>query len=181
MKDEKSDYNFQIIKKQLGRTPNNLIGVARECPFGYPAVLITNPYEDGIVFPTTYWLSCPFLVKELGKIEDTGIIKDLTDRLKNDRELRKKLELAHKNYAEKRLSYLNCDLDNLSEGIKKVITTSGVGGIVDKEGIKCLHTHLADYLVNGENPIGRIAFKKVDWPDNCMVCEEFLTEIKESN
>ena len=57
---------LNLIKKQLGRSPDNLLGIARYCPFGSPAVLVVKPYsKKGIVFPTTYWLSCPYLVKEV--------------------------------------------------------------------------------------------------------------------
>ena len=169
-----SDKNYEIIKKQIGRKPDNLLKVAKKCPFSYPAVLLVKPYENSIVFPTTYWLSCPYLVKEVSKIEDKGLIEDLTKRLKYDEEFRVSLQKAHKYYAKERLEYLEEEPENLPEGIKNVLTNSGVGGIIDKEGIKCLHTHLADYLINEFNPVGEIVFSKVDWPDNCNICKELM-------
>lgn len=173
---EVSDKNYKLIKKQLGREPDNLLGIAKKCPFNYPAVLLVKPYENSVVFPTTYWLSCPYFVKEVSKIEDKGLIQDLTIKLKKDREFRSKLKKAHENYAKTRLSYLDHDLADLPEGIKDVLVNSGVGGIIDKEGVKCLHTHLADYLVNDLNPVGKIVFDKLNWPNNCSICEK-LREI----
>jgi hypothetical protein len=168
-----TEENFKIIKKQLGREPQNLLGVARTCPFDKPAILITNPYEEARIFPTTYWLSCPYLVKKVSHIEDTGLIKELTTQLKKDKRFKSELEKAHKNYAKKRLSYLSADLDldQFPDDIRKVLTNSGVGGIRNKEGIKCLHTHLADYMVNQKNPVGELVDEMVDWPQECECCD----------
>ena len=163
--------NYRIIKEQLGREPLNLLGIAKTCPFNKPSVLITNPYENGRVFPTTYWLSCPYLVKEVSRIEDQGLIKKLTSQLKQDKVFKNKLESAHRYYAQKRLSYLNRDLKELPEDIRKVLACSGVGGIRDKEGIKCLHTHLADFMVNKINPVGKMVYNMVDWPTECEHCD----------
>mgnify|MGYP006271736855 FL=1 len=169
-----SNKDYKIIKKQLEREPDNLLEVVKRCPFSYPAVLTVKPYENSIVFPTTYWLSCPYFVKEVGKIEDKGLIQKLTLKLKNDREFRSSLKKAHQHYANKRLEYLDKKLEELPDGIRDVIENSGVGGIIDKEGVKCLHTHLADYLVNGLNPVGEIVFNKLNWPDNCDICNKLI-------
>ncbi len=164
-----------IIKFQLGREPHNLKGVALYCPFYKPAVLVTNPFskEHG-VFPTTYWLSCPYLVKEVSRLEDKGLIRELTDRLQSDPDFKEKMERAHTNYRRQRMKLLQDDfrddIESLSPDIIRVLKKSGVGGIRDKEGIKCLHTHLADYLVHGQNPAGEIVWKKLDWPEECDLC-----------
>jgi len=60
--------------------------------------------------------------------------------------------------------------------ILNVLENSGVGGIMDKGGLKCLHAHLADYLVNGLNPIGEIVYKFLQWPEECHLCEEGKAE-----
>jgi len=173
-----SNKEYNLIKKQIEREPDNLLEIAKYCPFSYPAVLIVKPYENSIVFPTTYWLSCPYFVKEVSKIEDKGLIQKLTSKLKNDREFRLTLKKAHKNYAKKRLEYLDKNLEDLPDGIRDVLVNSGVGGIIDKEGVKCLHTHLADYLVNGLNPVGEIVFNKLDWPDSCDICSKLMNKEK---
>ncbi len=167
-----SNFDYKLIEKQLGRKPDNLLDVAKKCPFSYPAVLLVKPYENSVVFPTTYWLSCPYYVKEVSKMEDKGLIKDLTARLKDDKKFRKSLKRTHNRYAKNRLKYLETEVGDLADGIRDVIVNSGVGGIIDKEGIKCLHTHLADYLVNGLNPVGELVFNKLNWPKNCNICEQ---------
>ena len=58
----------------------------------------------------------------------------------------------------------------------KVIAYSGVGGSRSREGVKCLHMHLADYLVRGQNAIGEEVVKLLDCPLHCESgsCEEEL-------
>ncbi len=171
-----SSREWELIRNQLNRKPDNLIGISRECPFAKPAVIITLPYkkETG-VFPTTFWLSCPYLVEEVSRLEDSGLIGKMTDKLQNDNQFRAEMEEAHQDYARRRMSLLQ---DKMKEtvreeapGILTVLQESGVGGIQDKEGIKCLHTHLADYLAGGKNPAGKIIRRLIKWPEECSRCE----------
>jgi len=91
-----SNKDYNIIKKQLGREPENLAGIARRCPFSYPAVIVTNPYDkNNGVFPTTYWLSCPYFVEKVYKLEDKGLLASLTQRMQKDDKLRGKIYQAH--------------------------------------------------------------------------------------
>ncbi|MDI3547998.1 MAG: uncharacterized protein PWR10_1650 [Halanaerobiales bacterium] len=166
----------EIIANQLGREADNLGGIARYCPRGKPAVLLTLPYsKEKWVFPTTYWLSCPYLVKEVSRLEDEGLIGELTQLLKTDEGFRLKLEKAHKRYARKRFSHLKEEdieaLKGESPAILEVLRESGVGGIREKAGIKCLHTHLADFLVEGENPVGEVVWQRLSWPEDCTICQ----------
>jgi hypothetical protein len=95
------------------------------------------------------------------------------------------MNFAHKSYAKKRLESLdNAQLKNaemISEDLLKTLKFSGVGGIKDKNGIKCLHTHLADYLAGGNNPVGRIVFSKIHWPQNCKICSERIDKVVSSS
>lgn len=59
----------------------------------------------------------------------------------------------------------------ISMAIYRVLRDSGVGGINNLEGIKCLHVHLADYLVNKENPVGEKVWDGLDWPEDCHICD----------
>lgn len=166
------DEDLQVIKEQLEREPDNLLDIIKYCPSGKPAVLLTVPFgEDQNVFPTIYWLSCPYLVKEVSKLEDKGLIKKLTLKLKKNKLFRKRMEREHEVYARKRMALLEQKkidaIKKISPDIIKVLKNSGVGGIRDKNGIKCLHTHLADYMVNGENPVGEIVNQFVEWPKEC--------------
>ncbi|MFW6268857.1 MAG: DUF501 domain-containing protein [Bacillota bacterium] len=170
-----TERELKIIEYQLGRKPTNLLAIALYCPYNRPAVLLTNPYENDKVFPTLYWLSCPKMVKKVSKLEDEGLVQQLTIKQKREQEFSKKMEEAHIEYAQKRMFYLQTlkiDFKNLPTDIRDVLENSGVGGIRKKEGIKCLHAHLADYMVNQNNPAGRIVFEMVEWPLYCDYCPE---------
>ncbi|MFP4660659.1 MAG: DUF501 domain-containing protein [Halanaerobiales bacterium] len=167
---------LMTINYQLGRTPENLSGVALYCPFNKPAVLLTLPYsEENGIYPTIYWLSCPYLVREVATIEDQGLVKELSTRLSDDEEFRKDLMAAHRKYAEKRVELISEEMKERikksSKDIYKVLVESGVGGIRDKVGVKCLHTHLADFLLTNKNPVGKLVWGLVSWPEDCHICD----------
>lgn len=167
----------KIVELQLEREINNFLKTAKYCPFKYPAVVTVNPYIGGIPAPTIYWLSCPYLNYEVSCLEtESNLISELTQKLKTDQEFKKLMEKSHENYAKKRQKLLSKEkllqAKRISEDLYFTLINSGVGGIKEKEGVKCLHTHLADYLVNGINPIGKIVFSDVEWPEKCSICEE---------
>jgi hypothetical protein len=181
MKKEYTEKDLEVIKKQIGREPRNLIGVARRCENGYPQVLITYPLLDKGeklgVFPTTYWLSCPYLVEKISKLEAEGLVKEIQEEVVGNEKKFEELLSTHEDYAEDRIELLTSgDLKRLKNdypGLWRVISQSGVGGIMEKEGIKCLHTQYADFLVNQKNPVGEIVdellAKRFDgvYLDNC--------------
>src|SRR5690554_3663444 len=121
---------MEIIKYQLGREPENIGGIAVFCPFEKPAVLLTLPYsrEYG-VFPTIYWLSCPYLVKEVSRLEDKGLIREYTVMLEKDCTLKERLMVAHQDYRLARMKLLsNTNRRYLSnkKPILEVLCESGV-------------------------------------------------------
>src|SRR5688572_15210590 len=62
-----------IVAGQLGRTPRAFGRVAVRCPHGLPAVTEQVPYgPDGKPFPTTYYLTCPYLVAAVARLEAEG-------------------------------------------------------------------------------------------------------------
>lgn len=167
----------KIIEFQLDRKLDVLPEIVGECPFSMPAVLKVVPFDQKRgVFPTIYWLSCPYLVKKVSQLEDRGLIGELTERLKKDDEFKKRINHCHRRYAEQRRSLLTAEdlrsVKKRSSDILEVLSTSGIGGIREKKGIKCLHAHLADYLINGENPVGEIIRAQLSWPEDCTYCAE---------
>jgi len=176
----------KIIELQLDREINNFLKVVRYCPFDYPAVVLVNPYKDNLPAPTIYWLTCPYLNYEIDRLEsESNLIDYLGEALKKDDEFRVKMKSAHSKYAEERRKLLSDkqlrQAEEVSEDLFKTLKFSGVGGIKDFKGIKCLHTHLADYLAGADNPAGEIVFSKVDWPENCKICSERVDEFESSS
>ncbi|SDC66887.1 MULTISPECIES: DUF501 domain-containing protein [unclassified Candidatus Frackibacter] len=163
MEQEYTEEDLEVIKKQLGREPRNLVGVGKRCEHGYPQILITYPVfnkEDELgIFPTTYWLSCPELITRISELESEGLVKEIQNEIINDPVERERLLLSYDDYAQNRVELLSSeDLKNLKEnypGRWKVVSESGVGGIMNLEGVKCLHTQYADYLLNKKNPVGK--------------------------
>ncbi|MCK4258543.1 MAG: DUF501 domain-containing protein [Halanaerobiales bacterium] len=148
---------------QLGRSPRNLAGVAVRCAEGFPQVVVTHPFifhgEFPEIFPTLYWFTCPRLVKEISRIESSGVITQIQEQINNDPKLKEDLNLAYRIYADKRMELVQEPTFKLIQERYPtqydVLLNSGVAGIME-QGIKCLHAHFADYLVNEVNPVGRL-------------------------
>ncbi len=175
----------KIVELQLGRTINNLFKIAKYCPFDFPAVITVNPFINNIPAPTIYWLSCPYLNYQVDRLEaESDLISELKSKLQSDQKFKFKMTEAHKKYAKQRKKLLSekqlNKAKNISEDLYNTLMNSGVGGIREKEGIKCLHTHLADFLVDKFNPVGEIVFTKTNWPDNCQICKERIDEYESS-
>ncbi|NIJ10604.1 hypothetical protein FHU38_000948 [Saccharomonospora amisosensis] len=151
-----TDSDYATITEQLGRKPRALRAVAARCPSGHPAVVQTNPrLEDGTPFPTLYYLTCPTLASIVGKLEASGIMRELTERLSRDEELAEAYRRAHESYLAQR---------DAIEPLGHQVTAGGMPGRV-----KCLHVHLAHTLACGEgvNPIGDETLRLVreeGWP-----------------
>lgn len=176
----------RIIEIQLKRKVNNFVKTIYYCPFDYPAVVLVDAFKNNIPAPTIYWLTCPYLTYEVDRLEsDTDIIDKLGEKLKEDYSFKKAMNFAHESYAKKRLELLDNEqlkkAELISEDLLKTLKFSGVGGIKDKNGIKCLHTHLAHYLAGGNNLVGRIVFSKIYWPQNCKICSERIDKVVSSS
>ncbi|MEC9489416.1 MAG: DUF501 domain-containing protein [Halanaerobiales bacterium] len=176
----------KIVELQLDRKIKNFMETEVCCPFGYPAVIKVNPFINNIPAPTIYWLSCPYLSYEVDRLEaESNLISELGERLKSDQKFRDLMEAAHQSYAASRNALLSAEqlqqAKSISQDLYKTLLESGVGGIRDKEGIKCLHTHLADFLVRQANPAGEIVFNRIDWPQSCKICEERIDQFESSS
>lgn len=132
-----------VIAEQLGRPPRALRAIAARCPSGHPSVVQTSPkLENGTPFPTLYYLTCPRLNSMVGRLEASGLMKEMTDRLATDAELAAVYLKAHQSYLAQR---------DAIEPLGHEVTAGGMPGRV-----KCLHVHLAHTLACGPgvNPFG---------------------------
>ena len=140
-----------IVGRQLGRPPRAFRRVAVRCPYGYPAVTEQEPYdEDGRPFPTGFWLTCPYLVTAISRIEAAGGVERWTRAAAEDAGLAASLARAH---AEQRA--LRPELDLGVAG-----TRSGASGL------KCLHAHAAFALARPGYELGERILAEVEprWP-----------------
>jgi hypothetical protein len=141
------------VRAQLGRPPRAIRRVAHRCGCGLPDVVETNPrLADGTPFPTLYYLTCPRAASEIGRLEGSGLMRQMTERLGADADLADRYRAAHDDYLARR--------DALGELPKRV----SAGGMPDR--VKCLHVLVAHALAVGPgvNPLGDEALALLpDW------------------
>jgi uncharacterized protein len=114
--------------------------------------------EDGSPFPTTFWLTCPLLIKRASMLESDGRMAAISQRLGEDAALRGRLSLAIDRYVDRRDAH------------EAIGPASVPGGGPDR--VKCLHAHLAQELADPPNPIGALTLEETGWPDCRLACVE---------
>jgi hypothetical protein len=106
---------------------------------------------DGTPFPTLYYLTCVRACAAASGLEASGLMRDMTDRLASDADLRGSYLAAHRDYSARRAAAA------AAEGVQPLEPDAAtVGGMPDR--VKCLHALVAHELaVPGANPFGREA------------------------
>lgn len=133
------------IAVQLERPARGVVEVSSRCPSGHPNVVKTEPrLPDGTPFPTLYYLTCPRLAGEIGTLEASGLMREMSARIPHDEELAEAYQRAHEQYLVER------------EAIGHVPEIEGIsaGGMPTR--VKCLHVLVAHALSKGPgvNPLG---------------------------
>jgi uncharacterized protein len=155
-----------VVEAQLGRPPRGRYRVASRCPCGLPDVIQTAPrLPDGSPFPTLFYLTCPRASAAVGRLEASGAMTEMTQRLAADPDLRAAYQAAHADYLARRAETAqDCGLEPLPAG------TQSAGGMPAR--VKCLHALVAHELaVPGSNPLGREAIQAAGpwWaPGRCV-------------
>jgi hypothetical protein len=127
-----------VVSRQLGRPARPFRRVAVRCAHGFPAVTEQDPYTDGgRPFPTTYYLTCPWLVSALARVEAEGGVSRWSEAARSDPELRASRDRAD---AEQRRLRPELDL--------------GIAGTRTPGGLKCLHAHAAFALARPGYELG---------------------------
>jgi uncharacterized protein len=134
-----------VVAAQLGRQPRAMRAVAHRCPCGRPDVIETSPrLADGTPFPTLYYLTCPRATAAVGRLEASGLMREMAVRLGGDEALAAAYRAAHEAYIQRR------------ERIAHVaeIAAISAGGMPNR--VKCLHALVAHSLAAGAgaNPLG---------------------------
>ncbi len=140
------------VERQLGRPPRAFRRVVARCPFGCPAVTEQAPFDDlGRPFPTTFWLTCPFLVAAISRLEAAGGVESWTKRARRDGDLRRSLAAA-----EREQLALRPELP------------VGIGGSSRPGSLKCLHAHAAFALARSGYELGDriLAELPTMWPSD---------------
>ncbi len=140
---------------QINREPRGALDVAHRCACGAPDVVTTAPrLDDGTPFPTMYYITCPKLAGAIGTLEANGVMRDMTEELANDSDLRAHYLSAHESYLAEREALGHVDeIDGIS-----------AGGMPTR--VKCLHVLVGHSLAKGPgvNPLGDKALAMLtDW------------------
>jgi len=159
-----------IVERQLGREPRAFLRVVVRCPFGAPAVTEQAPYDNaGNPFPTTYYLTCRYLVAAVARLEAAGGIERWSELAAADELLSASLQRATEDQRVVRRE--------LAAGrVGREGGTSldlGIGGTARPERLKCLHAHVAFALARPGYELGERILAEIvpSWPDRCCSLE----------
>jgi hypothetical protein len=130
------------VTELLGRQPQGDFEVVLRDASGSPIVVKNEPLLfDGTPMPTRYWLVGPKEHMAVSRLESAGFI-DLAESEVDAEELR----LTHERYAAERDSAIPKDHTGPRPH-------GGVAGT--RVGVKCLHAHYANWLVDKTDVVGQ--------------------------
>ena len=162
--------DLAIVERQLGREPRAFLRVAVRCPFGAPAVTLQAPYDSaGDPFPTTFYLTCRYLVAAVARIEAAGGIERWGELASGDESLARSLEEAT---AEQRV--IRRKLADGQTGREQGASLDlGIGGTANPRRLKCLHAHVAFALARPGYELGERIHAEIvpRWPDRCCTLD----------
>jgi len=137
-----SDLDIARVTELLGRKPQGDFEVILRDASGTPIVVKNEPLLfDGTPMPTRYWLVGPKEHTAVSRLESAGFI-DLAESEVDAEELR----LTHERYAAERDSAIPKDHTGPRPH-------GGVAGT--RVGVKCLHAHYANWLVDKTDVVGQ--------------------------
>ena len=118
---------------------------------GRPVVIENEPHlRDATPMPTLFWLVDPELHEAVSRLEGEGGVHRFETLVDSER-----LQRTHDEYARRRReSTMRVDV---------VQAKGGVGGT--RVGVKCLHAHLANFLVGADDPVGELVAESIELPD----------------
>lgn len=159
-----------LVERQLGREPRAFLRVAARCPFGAPAVTLQAPYDSaGDPFPTTFYLTCRYLVAAVARIEASGGIERWGELAETDERLAKSLMEATEEQRALRHELADGRVGR-EDGASLEL---GIGGTAKPGRLKCLHAHVAFALARPGYELGeRIRAEVVPpWPERCCTLD----------
>jgi hypothetical protein len=161
-----ADEDRAIVARQIGREPRAFQRVVVRCPFGKPAVTEQSPYDtEGEPFPTTYYVTCRWLVAAVSRLEAAGGVERWTAAAA----------------ADERLAESRARADDDQRAIRRELAQGrtgrdggasldlGVGGAGRTGSLKCLHAHAAFALARPGYELGERIVEELRplWPDRC--------------
>lgn len=141
------------VERLLGRPPAGSFRVAVRRG-GVPVVIENEPWlEDGTPMPTRFWLVDPAVRASVSRLESAGGVRRAAAAVDPV-----ELAAAHDRYAADR-ARLAATVARRSGGAPGPVAGGGVGGT--RQGVKCLHAHVAWHLAGGDDPVGAWAADQI--------------------
>jgi len=138
------------LEALLGRPLGGRCAVVVRRVDGRPVVIENEPHlRDGTPMPTLFWLVDPQLRDDVSRLESDGGVHRFEDLVDAD-----ELARTHEAYARRR--------DAAVVRSDQVSAVGGVGGT--RVGVKCLHAHLANFLVGADDPVGQLVASSIEVP-----------------
>ena len=171
-----SQDDLDTLSRQLGRPVRDVVEIGARCICGNPLVATTAPrLSKGIPFPTTFYLTHPVLTAAVSRLEASGVMTQMSERLRTDPALAAAYRDAHEQYLQAR------DEVGRRAGIGPVPEIEGVsaGGMPTR--VKCLHVLVGHSLAAGPgvNPLGDEALELIaEWwtRDRCCCAGAWDTD-----
>src|SRR5438552_1784648 len=155
-----------VVAEQIGREPRAFRRVVVRCPFGYPAVTEQAPYDEaGDPFPTTYYLTCRYLVAAVSRLEAAGGVERWSEAARSDPALAASLARATDDQRVVRRALAGDDPPDRGASLEL-----GIGGSSRTGSLKCLHAHAAYALARPGYELGQRIVAELEplWPvDRC--------------
>jgi hypothetical protein len=136
-----AESDAEEVARLLGREPEGVFTVVVRGAGGHPVVIANEPFlRDGTPMPTRYWLVDPGLRVLVGRLEAAGGVREAGAQVDGAA-----LADGHRRYAAERDALVPDDWNGPRP-------SGGVGGT--RQGVKCLHAHLAWWLAGGDDVVG---------------------------
>lgn len=133
--------DIESVTRLLGREPQGDFTVVVRDDDGLPVVLRNAPIlHDGTPMPTLFWLVGKKEVADVGRLESSGAVDRVEQEIGLDA-----IDVIHRAYDAERSRDIPADHVG-------PVPTGGVGGT--RQGVKCLHAHLAYWLAGGHDAVG---------------------------
>jgi uncharacterized protein len=153
-----SPADVDAVTALLGRVPSGDFVVVVRRRDGRPAVIANDPHlRDRVPMPTRFWLVDPEISAVVGRLESQGGVRRAEGEIGPEL-----LREAHARYALERDALI-------PPGWLGPRPHGGVGGT--RNGVKCLHAHVAWWLAGGDDPVGRWVAEQVDLPTLDLVVQ----------
>jgi hypothetical protein len=132
-----------------------ILGTPRRCKCGAPQVLMCAAEKKSRPFPTTYWLSCPFLMRTAARLEAENGVRSMENLLESRIGEWRRFNLF---LAKLRIAVMRTERKNFARRYARrrfdVLRLGGVGGtaLSERPTVKCIHLQIASYLGTGFHP-----------------------------